>query len=315
MQFGAVALVLIAGAALAFQSPTNTELSKVIGNAQATLVSFAGGSVVLALLVILFGTGDLSLFPSTPVWQWLGGLYGVFVVIMVTYAVPSLGVALTLTAIMFGNIAMGIVIDTLGLFATSPIPLDKLRVIGCLFMAAAIALVYVSRLKAQEQVVSNEASEPQGGKRTSGRSLLLLMLTLLAGAGGAAQAPTNAGLALTVGTLEASLVSFLGGTLIILIFTLVVSRGKLASMRGSEPWTWTGGLYGACGVFVIALTTPLIGVGIVVSTFALGQLIGGYVIDALGLMRCPKVKLDRQRLVGILLLAIGVAIITCARVL
>ena len=72
-----IALVAATGFAMAFQSPTNTELSKVVGNAEATLVSFAGGTLILGALVLLVHQGNLALLDQTPPWQWLGGLYGV----------------------------------------------------------------------------------------------------------------------------------------------------------------------------------------------------------------------------------------------
>lgn len=300
---------------MAFQSPTNTELSKVVGNAEATLVSFAGGTLILGVFVLFVHQGNLALLAQTPPWQWLGGLYGVFIVLIITYAVPVLGVALTLTAIMFGEIAMGMVIDTFGWFASATIPFSLPRVAGCAVIAVGIALVYYGQMRTHR--VDGHASKESGGStsRFGGRAFAMLMLSLLAGVGGACQAPTNATLGVTVGTLEASFVSFAGGTILVGIYALIVNRRKLRSIRPSAPWTWLGGLYGAAGVFVIALATPTIGVGIAVTCVTLGQLAGGLAIDGFGLMRCEKIHLDRWRIVGMLAIAAGILLATMTKLM
>lgn len=308
-----IALVAATGFAMAFQSPTNTELSKVVGNAEATLVSFAGGTLVLGVLVLLVHQGNLALLAQTPPWQWLGGLYGVFIVLVITYAVPALGVALTLTAIMFGEIAMGMVIDTFGWFASAVIPFSLPCVIGCAVIAVGIALVYYGQMRTHRADGRASNSSAGSAARFGGHALAMLVLSLAAGVGGACQAPTNATLGVTVGTLEASFVSFAGGTVLVGIYALIVNRGKLRSVRASAPWTWLGGLYGAAGVFVIALATPAIGVGIAVTCVTLGQLAGGLAIDGFGLMRCEKIHLDRWRIIGMLAIAAGILLATMTK--
>ena len=310
-----IALVAATGFAMAFQSPTNTELSKVVGNAEATLVSFAGGTLILGALVLLVHQGNLALLDQTPPWQWLGGLYGVFIVLVITYAVPALGVALTLTAIMLGEIAMGMVIDTFGWFASAVIPFSLPRVAGCAVIAGGIALVYHGQVRTHRAGGQASENSADSTSRFGGRAFAMLALSLLAGVGGACQAPTNATLGVTVGTLEASFVSFAGGTILVGVYTLIVNRGRLRSVRPSAPWTWLGGLYGAAGVFVIALATPTIGVGIAVTCVTLGQLAGGLVIDAFGLMRCKKIRLDRCRIVGMLAIAAGILLATMTKLI
>lgn len=299
----AIMLALACGLAQAFQSPTNTELSRHVGNAEATLVSFTGGTLVLAVLVALFGQGDLSRVTDVPPWQLIGGLYGVIVVITITYAAPVLGIALTLTTLMLGQLVMGMVVDTFGLLGATAVPFNGLRLVGCLVIAAGILLVHIGKTGLH----AGRANAASGGH--AGRASAMLAISFAAGMGGAMQVSTNTTLSATVGTLEASLVSFFGGFLLILAFTLITTRGHLTPLGEAPKWSLTGGLYGGAGVLLTIIATPHLGVGIMVATMLAGQLIGGLAIDAFGLLRAPRVKPNGWRVAGIAAIVCGIALV------
>lgn len=297
----AILLATCCGLAQAFQSPTNTELSRHVGNAEATLVSFAGGTLLLVVLVALFGSGDISGATCVPPWQLLGGLYGVIIVIVITYAAPVLGIALTLTTLMLGQLIMGMLVDAFGLAGASVVPFSWLRLAGCLAIAAGILLVHIGKTKS-----SAAAKQPAS---SGGRPTAMLFASFLAGMGGAIQASTNTALASTVGTLEASLVSFAGGLLLIFVFAMITMHGRLKPLSSAPKWSLTGGLYGGMGVFLTIIATPYLGVGIIVAVMMAGQLVGGMVIDAFGLLRAPRVRLNAWRVAGVAVIVAGIALV------
>ncbi len=301
MFVASIILCIASGLAMAFQSPTNTALSTHVGNAQATLISFGGGVIVLAVGVLLFGQGDLGALAQAPAWEWLGGLYGVIVVIVVTYATPVLGVALTITAIMLGQLCMGVVIDSAGLFLVSPIAISPLRAIGLLLVAVGIVAIYADKKMRQEKSKGNK-----------GGTLAMTALSFASGVGSAIQAPTNAALSTHVGNIEASLVSFVGGFILILVYTLVMYRGKLKPIRKIAPWKFLGGVYGAAVVFIVVIATPYLGVGLLLVSQVLGQLGGAMLIDAKGLLLSPKVGLSKLRVAGVVVIAFGIVLIALA---
>ncbi|MDO4541442.1 MAG: DMT family transporter, partial [Bacillota bacterium] len=137
---------IVGGIAAAVQSPVNSGLGKRIGTMEAGFVSFLVGTIVLAVLVFVFGKGSLSGIIHAPKWQLIGGVLGVVAVLSVIVATPKLGVGITLVAIILGQVAMGLVIDHFGLLQTPPVPLSPSRIIGVLLIAAGVVLVFKSKI-------------------------------------------------------------------------------------------------------------------------------------------------------------------------
>lgn len=296
-------LAAAAGLCMAFQSPTNATLSRHIGNLQATTVSFGGGTLCLAVLVLAVGSGDLHQITEASWWQLLGGIYGVTIVLSVTYAIPRLGAALTSTILMLGQIIMGGMIDTFGLMQMEAVPMARGRVMGCLIVLAGIIFVYVGKRKQEE------------AKRLSRRTVLVIVCTFAAGVAGAMQSPTNTALALYVGKIEASLVSFGTGFVFILLITLIFTKGHLLANRqqGIKWWMTIGGTYGATVVFINIVSIPYLGAAVLMIATMLGQLCGGMLVDSFGLLRTAKIKMNAWRYAGMILIATGVIFVAAAK--
>ena len=308
---GALLLSLCTGFGMGFQAPTNAALSKCVGNAQATLVNFAVGLFVLAVLTAILGSGNVLGFVQQPVWQWMGGLYGAFFVIVVTYASPVLGIALTLTAIMLGQLVCGMVVDSFGLLGATQLSITPARAAGIGVVAIGVMAIYRGRVRGSR--TQNDAQSTLSPSEKGGQLALMLCLSTLAGIAIALQAPTNAALAAGIGSLEASCVSFAGGTVVMLAYALIVNRGKLNSLTGVAPWKLTGGLYGAFGVLFTAIVTPVLGVGLTMAASMLGQMSSGVIIDAAGLLQAKRIPLERLRIAGIALIALGIIVVCIGR--
>ncbi len=304
-----IIIALGTGICLAVQAPTNSNLSERIGHFETTLSNFVIGSILCALLVVLFhfitGDGNILRVTQAAPWQLLGGVYGTLVVLIITVASPVLGVALMLTVMMLGQLVMGALVDALGLLRAPVVAIHPLRIVGILVVAAGIVLVYIGMGK-------------QGEK--SGRSSRTWIFAVIAFAAGfclAAQAPTNASLSELTGTVEVGLVSFVVGLVLIFIVTMIVSRGKLHPLKGSgaSPWMYLGGAYGAVVVILNAIAAPYLGVTLLMAGSMLGQLGGGMVIDTFGLLRMPKIRMNSWRCIGVVIIALGVVLVTVARML
>lgn len=289
---------------MAIQSPVNATLSRYAGHMQATIVSFGGGALILGAMVLAIGTGDLSNIVEAQWWQVIGGVYGVYIVLMITYSIPRLGAALTSTVLTLGQLITAAILDTFGLMGLPKTELEPARVGGILVVLAGVILVYIGKRK-QEQ---RKGFDKDG--------LILIMLMALGGVAGAIQAPTNNALAAHVGTVEASFVSLTGGFLAILVVALIKTKGHLLKDKkeGIEGWMLTGGIFGAAVVFINLTAIAVLGSTILQICTMLGQLSGGMAIDSFGLLRTNKIKANGWRWAGMLIIAIGVIIVALTKV-
>ncbi len=141
-----VLLMIISGWMFGVQSSINGALGKRIGVFESSFFSFLLGTVVLLFVVIFFGKGNFWTFTEVPKWQLIGGLLGVFIVTSTILAVPNIGVASAVFAIMLGQIMISIVIDHFGLFNVPVIPFDLLRLTGVVLMIAGLFLIFKGNL-------------------------------------------------------------------------------------------------------------------------------------------------------------------------
>jgi len=142
----AIALTLAVGAGFAMQSPINSALGKDIGPIPAATVSFAAGTVMLAVVSVAFG-GGFGRIGAHPVW-WhyvAGGLLGAAVVGVTTVAVRTLGSRAMIACLLTGQLAMAAAIDQFGLLGIPQQGISLARGIGLVLLAAGVALVVAGR--------------------------------------------------------------------------------------------------------------------------------------------------------------------------
>jgi transporter family-2 protein len=141
----------------------------------------------------------------------------------------------------------------------------------------------------------------------------LLAIVLGAGAGCLVgmQAPINSRLGKTVGGVQAATFSFLVGTAALVAISFIL-RGGLASLGsvGKVPW-WglVGGLLGAIYVFVALEAVRTLGASGLTAVVISGQLVISVVIDRFGLLGVARSPITLHRVVGLVLLAAGVALV------
>lgn len=121
----------------------------------------------------------------------------------------------------------------------------------------------------------------------------------------AMQPPINAALAKRVGSLESATVSFAVGTAVLFLLALALGDGSFRAVRGATTWQLTGGLIGALFVWSTIVMVPRLGAAGLVAGVIAGQLVGGVIIDRLGLFGLPQTTISWTRFAGLLLLLVG----------
>lgn len=125
------------------------------------------------------------------------------------------------------------------------------------------------------------------------------------------QAPINSRLGRSLGTFQAALFSFLVGTFV-LVVVAALARGGLSNLGrvGHAPWwSFVGGLLGAVYVSVALVAVRTLGASGITAAVIAGNLTIAVVIDRFGLLGVPRHPVGAARIVGLVLLAAGVALI------
>ena len=135
-------LTAAVGGLIALQPAINAGLGRVTGNLPAALVSFAVGTLLLALIVALVGqAGGLSSTFDVRWYYLLGGVLGAAYVTIALIAVSSIGAGGVAAATITGQLTAAVVIDRLGILGLEETPLSATRVAGVVLLLAGTFLV------------------------------------------------------------------------------------------------------------------------------------------------------------------------------
>lgn len=135
--------VVLAGGATALQAPTNARLATAVASpVNAAFVSFAVGTAALGILAAILHTRpDVEAAKGLPWYAWIGGLYGVIFVVAATWAVPRLGVAMTITLMVAGQLMLSLILDHFGALGVPQAPISLTRLAGVALVIGGVILV------------------------------------------------------------------------------------------------------------------------------------------------------------------------------
>jgi len=142
------------------------------------------------------------------------------------------------------------------------------------------------------------------------KTLLLSLLALLSGALIPIQAASNAALSRAVhGNVPFSgLALFMVAAIATGLVVLASGQGfpALTDLREAPWWSYSGGPIVAFYVLTITFLAPRLGVGAAIALIVTGQVLAALTIDHFGLLRSLTVSLTPTRVVGGVLMVIGV---------
>jgi len=125
------------------------------------------------------------------------------------------------------------------------------------------------------------------------------------------QAPVNSRLGKSVGSVQAASFSFLVGTVVLLVIVAFVHGGfsNFGKLGRAPWWALVGGLLGAIYVTVALIAVRTLGASGLTAVVIAGQLAISVAIDRFGLFGLAKQHIDASRILGLVLLVAGVALV------
>ncbi|MFO8034687.1 MAG: DMT family transporter [Candidatus Bipolaricaulota bacterium] len=139
--FPAMLVALVAGMAIAVQSLFSGMIGSRVGAAESSFIVHLGGFMLSGVVLLLIRGGAISQWHTVPWYALTAGFLGVVIVASVSFAVPRLGLAPTLTLAIVAQLLLGALLDHFGWLGASPRPLDVFRIIGLASVAGGTWLV------------------------------------------------------------------------------------------------------------------------------------------------------------------------------
>lgn len=139
-----ILLAIAAGMMMPTQAAINNKLAGHVGSPiLSAFISFCMGTV--ALFVYILATGipiaNLANARNAPAIAWTGGVLGAFFVASAVVLVPRIGVALTFSLIIAGQMLVTLVIDHFGWLGVDVRPVSWPRVVGAALITVGVVLI------------------------------------------------------------------------------------------------------------------------------------------------------------------------------
>lgn len=135
-----IIVAVIGGIAVALQAQMMGLLDKSIGTLEGVFVTYAGGGLLIALIMIFLRGGNLGAWSSVPWYAYTSGALGLVIVGAIGYSAPRMGLVATFTIIVSCQFVAAALIDHFGLLGATVRPLDLSRVLGMSLLLAGIWL-------------------------------------------------------------------------------------------------------------------------------------------------------------------------------
>ena len=136
-----ISIAIMGGIAVTLQGQFMGLLDRGLGTIESVFVTYAGGGLMITLLMIAFRGGNLKNWQGVPWYAFGSGILGLIIVGSIGYVVPRLGVAKGFTLIIASQFMIASLIDHFGFFGAAVRPMDMMRSLGLGLMLLGVWLV------------------------------------------------------------------------------------------------------------------------------------------------------------------------------
>lgn len=139
-----IILAILAGMMMPTQAAINNKLANYVESPiLSAFISFAVGTLALFLYILATGVSLNNLFSAknAPLIAWTGGILGAFFVASAVVLVPKIGVALTFSLIIAGQMLITLIIDHFGFLGVPVKEISFIRVLGVTLITIGVVLI------------------------------------------------------------------------------------------------------------------------------------------------------------------------------
>jgi transporter family-2 protein len=326
----AVPTLLVVGALLALQAAANVQMSTTMRSplGAATLQLGLAAALLLLATTLAGALVGIDALSAVPAWHLLGGLGSAVYITTGILLLPRLGAVVTVGSFITGQMLASLVLDSAGLLGVPAEPMGTATALGALSVLLGAGLIV--RAQTRAAVVRAPAAAPVGVGRQPAQAVPTrpgpvksrwwragwFAVGVVGGAvlpvQGAINALLRADLDRPLAVATVSFVVATAATAVVLAAAVWFARAtppQLGRLRSMPWWGWLGALVGAGYVTAVFLLLPQVGAAPTIALTVAGQQLAGLAVDQYGLLRLPRRPVSAPRLLGIIVLLVGVGLL------
>ena len=120
---------LAGGIAVGLQSPMASIITQRLGIFESVFIVHIGGAIIALIPLLIYGS-KFAQWRSIPWYTFGAGIFGLVVIAAISYMIPRVGVAASITTVVAGQLLVGIILDHYGLLGATVRVLDSTRLLG-----------------------------------------------------------------------------------------------------------------------------------------------------------------------------------------
>lgn len=128
---------IFTGIILAIMISLNGQMTNISGNyAASVIIHFIG--LIGIILVLIFTKSKIGNLKGVPFYMFTGGLIGILTLLFTNASFIGLGVSLTVSLSLLGQLLTSLVIDNFGYFNMNVVEFDKKKILGLVIIIVGI---------------------------------------------------------------------------------------------------------------------------------------------------------------------------------
>lgn len=136
-----IIVAVMGGIAVVLQSQFVGLLDQGVGSIESVFITYVSGAVLIGLIMLLLGGGNLGAWKSVPWYALTAGVVGLVIIGTLSYSVPRLGLVTAFTVIVATQFIGGALVDHFGLFGAAIHPLNGSKLTGILVLLTGVWLI------------------------------------------------------------------------------------------------------------------------------------------------------------------------------
>jgi transporter family-2 protein len=136
-----ILFALLGGIAVGLQGPLSSMITEQIGVMESIFIVHISGALLIGIPLVLRRGGNLGEWRHLPWYALLSGASGLVIIAALSFAIPRVGVAATVTLVVAGQLVLSVLVDHFGLMGTETRHVDLPRLIGVVVLFVGVWLI------------------------------------------------------------------------------------------------------------------------------------------------------------------------------